>query len=94
MPTTAAEDPARVDAQAAQALKAGLRHVIFRQARDKGGLFAEESEGYRHVGFAAAKGHFENGGLIESEKTRRGQAQHDFSEGDYFHGGLILGKAR
>ena len=81
----AAQDFRRIDAEAAQSLDAGLGDVVLRQARDEGGLLAEERERNGDIGLAAAEGHFEDGGLVQAEIARRGQAQHDFSKGDDFH---------
>ena len=77
-------------AKSAQALDAGFRHVVLRQARDKSRLVAEQGQRDGDVGFASAKGHFQDGSLIQAEMARRGQAHHDFPKGDCFHGDSIF----
>ncbi len=84
-PLAAAQDRARIDAESAEPVDGGFRHIVLGQARDEGRLFAEISEGHGDIRLAAAEGHFQLGRLAEAQVTRRRQAQHNFSKGDDFH---------
>ena len=81
----AAQNRARVDAEATQFLHAGVAEIVFREARDEGGLVAEEREGDGDIGFTAAEGHFQHRRLREAKLARGRQTHHDFPERDNFH---------
>ena len=78
------------DVEAAEFGYDGVRDWVFREDGDVGSVKAEAGDGYGYVGFTAAEGCDELRALEEALKTGGREAQHDFTEGDYFAGHNFL----